>query len=149
MQARACTVTLTIRWYTWCGISTSMMFIQAGAFSVPVRNFDRCLEFYSVALGIPVAAVLDDKSVAWLRVSLDMDLWLMAEHAFNQELRAGSDAGPVFVVADLEKGVNALGEKGIMPTSGVVEWPDGSRHVTYRDPDGNLLTMYEKGRRSL
>jgi catechol 2,3-dioxygenase-like lactoylglutathione lyase family enzyme len=126
-----------------------MLFIQAGAFSIPVRNFDQCLEFYSVALGIPVAAVLDDKSAAWLRVSLDTDLWLLAENAFNQTLRPGSDAGPVFVVADLESIVNTLADKGILPAGTVVEWPDGSRHVTYRDPDGNLFTMFEQAQRSL
>jgi catechol 2,3-dioxygenase-like lactoylglutathione lyase family enzyme len=125
-----------------------MIFTQSAALSVPVRNFDKCLEFYSVALGIPVATVFEDKSVAMLRISLDMDLWLIAERAFDQKLRAGNDSGPVFAVADLAHVVNELGSKGIVPASAVVVWQDGSRHVTYRDPDGNLLTMFEKARRA-
>lgn len=124
-----------------------MIFTQSAAISIPVRNFDKCLEFYSVALGIPVAAVFEDKTVALLRISYDMDLWLVAERAFNQKLRAGNDAGPVFAVASLEQVVATLADKGIKPTGGLVVWQDGSQHVAYRDPDGNLLTMFEKARR--
>ena len=124
-----------------------MIFTQSAAMSIPVRNFDKCLEFYSVALGIPVATVFEDKTVALLRISYDMDLWLVAERAFNQKLRAGNDAGPVFAVASLEQVVSTLAAKGIKPTGSLVVWQDGSQHVTYRDPDGNLLTMFEKARR--
>ncbi len=124
-----------------------MIFTQSAAMSIPVRNFDKCLEFYTVALGIPIATVFEDKSVAMLRVSLDTDLWLVAERSFDQRLRAGNDAGPVFAVVDLEQVVNTLGAKGIEPQGTLVVWPDGSQHVTYRDPDGNLLTMFQKARR--
>jgi catechol 2,3-dioxygenase-like lactoylglutathione lyase family enzyme len=123
-----------------------MIFTQACAVTVPVRNFDKCVEFYTEALGVPVATILEDKSCALLRTSLDMDLWLLDEKAFGQKLRAGNDAGPVFVCPDLEKVVNGLGTKGIKPLGGLIVWPDGSRHVNYRDPDGNLFTLYEKGK---
>jgi catechol 2,3-dioxygenase-like lactoylglutathione lyase family enzyme len=123
-----------------------MIFTQACAFTVPVRNFDKCVEFYSTALGIPVATMLEDKSCALLRTSMDLDLWLLDEKAFGQKLRAGNDSGPVFVCPDIEKVVNDLGGKGVKPISGLVVWPDGSRHVNYRDPDGNMLTMYENAK---
>ncbi len=122
-----------------------MVFTQACAVTVPVRNFDKCVEFYNVGLGIPLASVMEDKSVALLRVSLDMDIWLMDEKALGQKLRAGNDAGRVLHTPDLEKLVNTLGDKGIKPTGGIVQWPDGARHVNYRDPDGNILTMYQNG----
>ncbi|MEZ4272362.1 MAG: hypothetical protein R3C68_13345 [Myxococcota bacterium] len=78
--------------------------------------------------------MLDDKSLAMLRISLDMDLWLVDEKAFRQKLRAGNDTAPVFAVSDLENVVNTLGDKGIRPASELIVWPDGSRHINYRDP---------------
>jgi catechol 2,3-dioxygenase-like lactoylglutathione lyase family enzyme len=120
-----------------------MSFNTTAALSIPVRQFDKCIEFYNGVLGMTVYAQTEDKTFAALRAG-EIDIWLIAENSFGQKFRVGNDSGPVFAVDDLEKVVNTLTNQGIRPVGGVVVWPGDSRHVSFRDPDGNLLTMFER-----
>jgi catechol 2,3-dioxygenase-like lactoylglutathione lyase family enzyme len=120
-----------------------MMFNTTAALSIPVRNFDQCIKFYSGVLGMTVYAQAEDKSFAALRAG-EIDVWLISERSFDQNFRTGNDSGPVFAVSDLRKVVDDLDRQGIHPVGGVVVWPGDARHVSFRDPDGNLVTMFQR-----
>jgi len=121
----------------------TMAFNTTAALSIPVRQFDKCIQFYNGLLGMTVYAQTEDKTFAALRAG-EIDIWLIAENSFDQKFRVGNDSGPVFAVNDLKKVVDSLGSQGIRPVGGVVVWPGDSRHVSFRDPDGNLFTMFER-----
>ena len=51
----------------------------------------------------------------------------------------------VFEVDDLESEMRALGGRGVAFEGEVNEVPGYGRFVSFRDPDGNLLQMFERG----
>ena len=124
----------------------TMLFNTTAALSIPVRHFDKCIEFYNGVLGMTVYAQTEDKSFAALRGG-EIDIWLIAENSFDRKFRIGNDSGPVFAVTDLKNVVDSLDKQGIHPVGGVVVWPGDARHVSFRDPDGNLVTMFQRAKK--
>jgi hypothetical protein len=72
----------------------TMSFTNTAALSIPVKQFDKCIQFYNGVLGMTVYAQTEDKSFAALRAG-DIDIWLIAENSFGQKFKSGNDSGPV------------------------------------------------------
>ncbi|GAA2304853.1 hypothetical protein GCM10009853_072370 [Glycomyces scopariae] len=100
---------------------------------VPVSDFDTAVEWYARFFGAPASFLAGDTEA----------VWELAEHrAVAVELRpdrAGNALNTLFV-DDFAMRLERIALAGIQPV--VKEtYPNGVRHATFRDPDGNEFSL--------
>jgi catechol 2,3-dioxygenase-like lactoylglutathione lyase family enzyme len=100
---------------------------------IPVADYAAALAWYERLLGAPPAFLPNDIEA----------VWELADHRFlyivQQPEHAGHARHTVFV-ADLEALVAQIAERGLEPALRET-YANGVRKITYRDPDGNELSL--------
>ncbi len=100
---------------------------------IPVGDFDAALAWYEQLFGAPPAFVAGDSEAVWE---------LAAHRSVAIELRperAGNAICTVFV-DDFEERLEQIADRGITPATRET-YPNGVRHATYRDPEGNEISF--------
>ena len=105
---------------------------------LPVGDTDRAVQFYEGTLGLSLAKRDGD----WAEVETD---GLRIGLNGREPEGAGAEGGPVVTFqpdGGLEAAMQELQEKGVDFAAGISEHEWG-RVVTFQDPDGNDLQLYE------
>lgn len=100
---------------------------------IPVSDYDAARDFYERLLGAAPAFYPNDREA----------VWEIAEHRYVYIELLPADAGHarnLAFVGDLDARVAAAAERGIEPARRETPAPD-VRKITYRDPDGNELSL--------
>ena len=107
-----------------------------------VRNVARSVAFYRDVLGLGLRTRMGED---W--AEFDVAGTTVALHG-TREGHAPPQGGAtvVFEVDDLEGEMNALRGKGVAFEGEVNEVPGYGRFVSFRDPDGNLLQIFERAK---
>jgi catechol 2,3-dioxygenase-like lactoylglutathione lyase family enzyme len=116
-----------------------------------VRDVAATLEFYRDAFGFDVGLVAGDAFAEVRRGHLRLLLSGPGSSGARvvvdgRHPEPGGWNRIQHVVADLARTVEELAAKGIVPASEPVSGPGGSQ-VIYRDPDGNLVEVFEPAAR--
>ncbi|HEY6514997.1 MAG TPA: VOC family protein [Steroidobacteraceae bacterium] len=111
-------------------IQTTRLDLFAG---VPVADYGAALKWYELLLGFPPAFFPHDTEA----------VWEVAEHRYLYIVQQPEDAGHARVtlfLADLETVVKQIAERGLEPADRE-GYPNGVRRITYRDADGNEISL--------
>jgi predicted enzyme related to lactoylglutathione lyase len=104
------------------------------------KGMDASVSFYRDVLGLTFASRSGDD---W--AEFDAGGTTVALHGTYESHAPPTDgATVVFEVDDLEGEMRALGGRGVAFEGEVNEVPGYGRFVSFRDPDGNLLQMFER-----
>jgi catechol 2,3-dioxygenase-like lactoylglutathione lyase family enzyme len=108
---------------------------------VPVRDFDRAVEFYGSVLGLPLTARYGRMPGAEFETG-NLTLAVMAIEAFGQEF--DRNGGPIALqVGDVAAARAQLEERGVAFSGDIVD--SGVCHQAYfADPDGNPLILHHR-----
>lgn len=113
--------------------------------SVPVRNQDDALEFYTTKLGFVVHTdqpFSDEQRWIELRIpGADTRLVLFTPPGYED--RIGTPSNVVFAADDVQKTYEALSERGVDFDSEPEQQPWGT-FATFSDPDGNQFVLSSK-----
>jgi catechol 2,3-dioxygenase-like lactoylglutathione lyase family enzyme len=96
---------------------------------MPVRDLEKAREWYSRVLGAEPSFYPDDSEAVWT-LEERRHVYVVVD-----EDNAGGGRLTLFVT-DLARRVQAIGERGIEPTTDET-YGNGVRKVEYHDPDGN------------
>ncbi len=114
--------------------------------ALPVSNEERAVAFYEEALGL---RELTDGGVGLgilVRDDVEVHLWVADGSAPGAEsLLAGSASCRIEVteVASLYEHCDAIGV--VHPNAPIRDTPWGTREFGVLDPDGNLITLFQRG----
>ena len=117
-----------------------------------VRDFDGCVAFYHDTLGFPVSILAEHAKFAEFdtgETALELyDRGMMAEIAGTEgrpDVDGGIDRALVtFQVESVDEKYEELRAKGVkfdVPPTDRPDW--GARTAHFRDPDGNLLELFQ------
>ncbi len=112
--------------------------------TVYVRDFERAMEFYDVALGLPLRS-RDDVRGRGTFATLGAQLVVTrvpAETPADARL-VGRATGVGLQVPDLDAAHEALRERGVHFAMPPTEQPEGGRIAVVEDPEGNTLVLDE------
>ncbi len=104
--------------------------------SYPVTNLDRAVEFYQKVLGIKPLFHRED----WAEFELDGQRFALKK--VNTVSLEGTGATVYFMAKPLELYLDRLEALGVQFLEPVETQPFG-KLVRFRDPDGNILGLYE------
>ncbi len=110
--------------------------------SVPVRDQDRALEFYTTRLGFAVATdqPFDDKQ-RWIELRIPgANTGLVLFTPDGHEDRIGSFQGISFYADDVDATYHALAATGVEFT-GPPQRADWGTAAIFKDPDGNTFVI--------
>jgi lactoylglutathione lyase len=111
---------------------------------VPVRDQDKALEFYTSVLGFSKSMdVAMPGGTRWIEVSPSSDgpsIALVQEH---DEFRAGVQTGIRLTTANADGDHSALLARGV-DAGEVLRWPGVPPMFSFRDQDGNGLTLVQQ-----
>ncbi len=110
--------------------------------SIPVRDQDRALAFYTEKLGFTVATdqPFDDKQ-RWIELRIPgADTRLVLFTPPGHEDRIGSFSNVAFVADDVEKTYQELSARGVEFT-GPPQQADWGTAALFKDPDGNTFVI--------
>jgi catechol 2,3-dioxygenase-like lactoylglutathione lyase family enzyme len=100
---------------------------------IPVSDYARALSWYEALLGSPPS----------FQPHATESVWELAENRYLYVLEKPEHAGHgmlMFFVDDLDARLTEVGQRGLQPVS--EEAHDGGvRKVTFRDPDGNEISL--------
>ncbi|WP_101925176.1 MULTISPECIES: VOC family protein [Luteimonas] len=106
-----------------------------------VRDLDRSIAFYRDVLGLEVTR-LDGHDGPFATAQAGPVMLVF----FEREVRIGESPIPVFSldggIDDCADALAAQGVEIVVPTSAA---PDGGWTLDFRDPDGNVLSLYQPG----
>ena len=98
---------------------------------IPVKDYEAALPWYERLLGSPPSFFPTDTEA----------VWELAEHRWMFIVQRPEHAGhaiPTVLVEDLDARVGGIAARGIEPSSDET-YSNGTRKVTYIDPDGNEI----------
>lgn len=102
------------------------------------RNMDDAIAFYRDVLGLDLHARQGED---W--AEFDIAGTTVALHGMSHGgVPPQSGATIVFEVDDLDAAMRSLASKGV-PIGDVAETPGAGRFTSFRDPDGNLMQLFE------
>lgn len=108
--------------------------------SIGVTDLDRSVAWYSDVLGFSLLYRMDD--MAWCELSTGVarvNVGLGQVETVPQ----GGGATLTFGVTDIEAGKAALDAAGVRQDGPIRDIPEMVRLLTFYDPDGNALMLYE------
>lgn len=113
--------------------------------SIPVRDQDEALKFYTEKLGFGIATDQPfDDSQRWIELRIPgAETRLVLFTPQGQEDRIGTPSNVVFASEDVATTYNELTERGVPFDSEPTEHPWGT-FATFRDPDGNQFVLSSK-----
>jgi len=104
----------------------------------PVTDMDRAIEFYHELLGL----TLMFKGEEWSEFNIDGQRLALRKEAGFPEYKDLSIPGVSFLAQPIEQVIATLSQKGVQFFEELKVYPYG-KMATFRDPDGNLLGLYE------
>ncbi|MCH7639809.1 MAG: VOC family protein [Bacteroidetes bacterium] len=113
--------------------------------SVPVRDQDEALKFYTEKLGFAIATDQPfDDSQRWIELRIPgAETRLVLFTPQGQEDRIGTPSNVVFASDDVATTYDELTERGVPFDSEPTEQPWGT-FATFHDPDGNQFVLSSK-----
>ncbi len=113
--------------------------------SIPTRDQDRALEFYTEKLGFKVMTDQPfSPSQRWIELQIPgADTRVVLFTADGQADRIGSAFNGAFQSDDVEKTYAELRERGVEFTGEPAKQPWGT-FATFKDPDGNQFVISSK-----
>ena len=109
--------------------------------SVPVSDQEAAKKFYVEQFGMQLLA--DDRwgdDQRWVQVGLPGTQTSLTLVTWFDEMPAGSLRGLVLESDDLDRDMRAMTERGVPFLGEPVDQPAG-RFATFRDPDGNRMSL--------
>lgn len=106
------------------------------------KNMDAAVSFYRDVLGLAMTMRAGED---W--AEFDVGGTIVAVHGIrpgNSPPQAGATV--VFEVQDIEETQRLMRNHGVVFEGDVREVPGAGRFASFRDPDGNILQIYERGR---
>jgi catechol 2,3-dioxygenase-like lactoylglutathione lyase family enzyme len=111
--------------------------------SLPVRDQDRARDFYVEVLGFELVREMPmGPDARWVQVRPPGAATSITLVTWFDSMPAGSSAGLVLEVDDLDATITELRSRGLDLPSEIAEEPWG-RFVTCSDPDGNGLILQQ------
>ena len=110
--------------------------------SIPVRDQDRALEFYTKKLGLRVVtdSPFDGKQ-RWIELGIPRaETKLVLFTAEGQEQMIGGFMNVSFMTDDVEATTRELKEKGVEFVQDPQQWDWGTASI-FQDPDGNKFML--------
>jgi catechol 2,3-dioxygenase-like lactoylglutathione lyase family enzyme len=108
---------------------------------VPVKDFNRAVEFYGTVLGLPCTAKYG-RHPGWEFETGNLTLAVLQMEAFGQEFRPNGGA-IALRVDDVAAARAELESRGVAFSGDIVD--SGVCHQAYfRDPDGNQLVLHHR-----
>ena len=104
----------------------------------PVTDMNRAIEFYNELLGLTLLFKGED----WSELEIDGQRLALRKGATQLEHSDLSVPGVSFLAQPIEQVIATLARKGVQFAEGLKLYPYG-KLATFRDPDGNLLGLYE------
>ncbi len=104
-----------------------------------VTDVEKAVEFYSVILGLEIM----EQDEHWASISLNgarLGLHKASSAEFSKSSEQRSGATVTLSVSDIDKAYDLYKSKGVKFLGPVAKNPWGS-HVSFSDPDGNLLDL--------
>lgn len=101
-------------------------------------KMDEAVAFYRDALGLDLKAQVGED---WAQFSVGGTAFAL--HGTRGAPPPTTGATVVFEVDDLEATMRALSGRGVRFEGEITAVPDSGRFVSFRDPAGNLLQIYE------
>lgn len=113
--------------------------------SIPVRDQDVALKFYTEKLGFAIATDQPfDDAQRWIELRIPgAETRLVLFTPPGQEDRIGTQSNVVFASDDVATTYNELAERGVSFDSEPTEQRWGT-FATFRDPDGNQFVLSSK-----
>ena len=113
--------------------------------SIPVRNQDAALKFYTEKLGFAIATDQPfSDSQRWIELRIPgADTRIVLFTPEGQEHRIGTQSNVVFASADVAATYDELANRGVPFDSKPTEQPWGT-FATFHDPDGNQFVLSSK-----
>jgi predicted enzyme related to lactoylglutathione lyase len=110
-----------------------------------VSDLDRSIAWYGEVLGFGLIYRMDD--IAWCELQTGVE---RVNLGLSQVEEAGGKGGATltFGVEDIEAAKADLDSRGIRQDGPIQEIPDMVRLLTFYDPDGNALMLYEDMQRA-
>lgn len=111
--------------------------------SVPVRDLDRALEFYSCSLGLEVA--LDARDKNWIELGPTEPLAKIGLYVPDKadKRQPGGDSGVILSTDSIYELHRKLIDEGVRFQTKPEKRPWGGLMAVLQDPDGNILTVVE------
>ncbi|MFA5891477.1 MAG: VOC family protein [Actinomycetota bacterium] len=103
-------------------------------------NMSESLEFYRDVLGLDLKVHYGDD---WAEFNVGDTV--LAVHGARGGVSAAMGATVVFEVDDIEITMRALAGRGVEFLGGITDVPYLGRFASFRDPDGNVLQIFEPG----
>jgi predicted enzyme related to lactoylglutathione lyase len=100
---------------------------------IPVSDYSAALTWYEQLFGSPPTFIASDTEAVW---ELAEHRSVALEHRSD---RAGNAMLTIFI-DDFEAHLAQIAERGIEPSSRET-YPNGVRHATYHDPEGNEISF--------
>jgi catechol 2,3-dioxygenase-like lactoylglutathione lyase family enzyme len=113
---------------------------------VPVTNQDRALELYVGALGFEKRVdVPSGEGERWIEVAPAEATTTIALVLAREGVATGIDTGIRFTTEDAEADHADLRARGVDVDPDVLRWPGVPAMFSFRDADGNVLFVVERG----
>lgn len=122
----------------------------------PVTDIERSVAFYRDVLGFP-SRYQEDGFAIVVRDGVEISLWLSNDESWRtratgkspvctgaESFIAGTASCRVQVDGVLELFASVQPSGAVHPNGGLRDTPYGTREFSVRDPDGNLVTFFEK-----
>jgi predicted enzyme related to lactoylglutathione lyase len=107
----------------------------------PVTRMARARKFYEGVLGLKSNGVASGKNPKWIEYDLGRDTLAIGSSDLWQPSKTGASAA--LEVQDFAAAVAQLKKRKIKFIIGPMDFPS-CRMVTFRDPDGNQLTLHQR-----
>jgi predicted enzyme related to lactoylglutathione lyase len=107
--------------------------------SVPVSNLDAAIDWYTEILGFSLLYRVDD--IGWCELQSSVDKVNVGLSQVEETQPGGIT--PTFGVSDIEAARDQLVASDVKIDGDIVTYPGMVRLVTFYDPDGNALMLYQ------
>jgi len=107
--------------------------------SMPVKDLDASVAWYTDVLGFSLLYRMDD--IGWCELQSSVDKVNVGLSQVEDPQPGG--ATPTFGVADIETARDALAGADVRLDGDIVTYPGMVRLLTFYDPDGNSLMLYQ------
>ena len=107
--------------------------------SIPVKDLDTSIGWYSEVLGFELLYRVDD--IGWCELQSSVEKVNVGLSQVEEPKPGG--ATPTFGVSDIEAAQKSLSASGANIEGDVITYPGMVKLLNFYDPDGNSLMLYE------
>ena len=120
---------LQVLGYSWLGVRTD--------------NFDAAVRFFAATLDLPLATRDEDRDFALFRLPSGQLVEIFGPRDAWHDFMTAPVAG--FEVADVRAARAELATRGVPFATPVRDWGGGAASTYFRDPDGHLFELWQRG----